>query len=862
MNKWSKGYLKFANNFENKDKFRDSWIKDVSRKLEIEDNTKLYGLFKDNFVNRDITLINTVRGKTYKIPALDFISDVYSKPYLMVENGTFFLNQDVITPPVVKGEMQLFEDRAEIKKLGNYYLTEGDNPILGKLYDLRQKDTKVVMNTLYGVLINMYCKLFSPDLGGAITAKGRSIISISALTVEATLGGYFPKKYDALIYTIDEIIKEEYKFYGILFSNTINNIKNKGIKWNNEKERDTKLKRYLVEEVLNHIGVDENYYAYKGVVRKINKISIESLIKIYYKNNIGAFLNIDKVKDLFIRVLDTIDTNRAKNDDSVYVNPYEPPEPVKNDIDTLKNMTEEILCGYYWYGGDLITETNKITTNTQGTIKGIMRKMILLIDTDSNMIEIDELNNDINKIYNKGFTNLSKDEIWFTLSNLSTLIAISCVDYSLERYKDHTNVLEEYKSRINMKNEFLYRRFILTSRKKNYIGLNKLKEGNVFEVADLDIKGLSFTKSNFNQTLCGNVEDIVENDIMRSDNISLKHILKKLKNIDDEVLEMMKGETAQDFFDVHKLNGTFDDFPISDHRVTAIKLWNDLNLDDKIEAPATFYTAYLDLTDMEGLKRDYPKIFKKISYHIIDRMIEANEDKLNTYRIDISERLNFNYDELDFIGLKEKGKSGLMYRGEVEIRNGSVFLRISDNTALDYEIIDIITKKFNTKFRDKYDLYKTKKVVEMMENNIMVINDGNYLYLKINDIYNQGVKKTALDVLDIYTDTFRLISNKFMKRKGLEIKKKLLEKGTKEKEIKRFKLENLSSIQKSYKDIKKIALPYDITYIPDFILDFLNTTPVLTQTSNLIAPVIDPLGLVSLRDSKKRRHVTNVIDYY
>jgi hypothetical protein len=478
------------------------------------------------------------------------------------------------------------------------------------------------------------------------------------------------------------------------------------------------------------------------------------------------------------------------------------------------------------------------------------------------MVAIDELNNDINDLYNKGYKNLSEDEIWFTLSNLSTMVAVSCVDYSLERYKDHTNVLERYKSRINMKNEYLYKRFVLTSRKKNYIGLNKLKEGNVFEVADLDVKGLSFTKSNFNQKLCSNVEDIVENDIMREKDIKLDRILNKLRDIDNEVLEMMKGETAQEFFDVHKLNGVFEDFPISDHRVTAIKLWNDLGLDDEIEAPATFYTAYLDMTDIEGMKRDYPEMFKKLSYHIIDRMIESNEDKLNGYRVDISDRINFNYEELDFIELKEKGKSGLMYRGEVSVKNNSVFLKISDDIDLDQDLLDVIVQKFNSKFRSQYDLYKTKKVVDMMDNNIMVINDGEYLYLKINDVYDQGIEKMAMDVLDIYTDTFRLVSNEFMKRKGLKIKKKLIERGAKESELKRFRLDNLSSIQKRYRDIKKIALPYDITYIPDFVLDFLNTTPVITQTSNLIAPVIDPLGLITIRDSKKRRHVTNVIDFY
>jgi hypothetical protein len=239
------------------------------------------------------------------------------------------------------------------------------------------------MNTLYGVLINMYCKLFSPDLGAAITSKGRSIISISALTVEAALGGYFPKKYDALIYTLDEIIKEDDDYYGVLFANVVRRAKENGISWNNEKERDSKLKGIYIQKVMEHIGIDENYYAYDGVFRKINKISLESLIKIYYKNNIDAFLNIDEVKSLFKESLDTIDKNRKEDEGSVFVDPYEPPESVKKQIDKLQDMTEQILCGYYWYGGDLIEEANKITTNTQGTIKNIMRSLILLIDTDS-----------------------------------------------------------------------------------------------------------------------------------------------------------------------------------------------------------------------------------------------------------------------------------------------------------------------------------------------------------------------------------------------------------------------------------------------------------------------------------------------
>lgn len=706
--------------------------------------------------------------------------------------------------------------------------------------------------TLYGVLINMYCKLYNPDLGAAITCRGRTIISISALTVESVLNEYFPKKFEALNYVINEIQQEKNIYHKHLYRNIKKELNL------NEATKDITL----IEEIIKHLGLTSNYYMIDAIVNKLKNLDIKTLVKLYYKNNIKAFLKLDIIQKLFIDIMEKLNKEREKTEDAVYINPYEPPQVIQKEINKLKSLTEKILCGYYWYEGDYIDYKDTITNNPQETIKGINRDSVLLIDTDSNIIYIQDLNDKINDMYGDILTNFSKDELWFTLSNISTTIVTSAIDYSLERYKDHVNILDEYKPRINMKNEYLYKRFVLTSRKKNYLGTIKLKEGMVYKKDKLDTKGLSFTKSNFNQSLCDNVEEIVENDIMKSENIDLKNILKRLRNIDNEVLKKMKSEKAKEFFDIHKLNGEFDDFPISDHRVNAVKLWNYMNFGDTINAPSTFYTAYINLTETKDIKEKFPKEFEKLSYYLIDKMYEINENKLNGIRKDVSNEIGIKYDNLDFIDLKEKGKKRLMYKGEIEIQDNSIFLYISDTTDIAVEKLEIIMKKFNSKFRSLYNLRKSNKTVNMMDTNIMLLNDGERVYIKINDIYNKGLDKMSLDILEIYVDAYRLISNEYMKNKGEKIYQKLLNMGVDEKTAKSFGFKSLTSIKKKYKKIKKIALPLDITVIPDFILEYIDPTPVLSQTSNLIAPVIDSLGLITLRDKKDRRHVTNVIDYY
>lgn len=297
----------------------------------------------------------------------------------------------------------------------------------------------------------MYCKLYSSDLGAAITCRGRSLISICALTMEGVLYGYFPKKYDALVYIIGRIKNEEHKYTDYIVEQGLESVK-KSLDNVTEKA----IHEELVYKVLEHIGITDDYYMFDAIVNRINNLGIRSLIKIFYKNNITAFLNLPDIADIFKSSINTLNDDKRMvgeildvydgkyvvslfdgseidiegkylisdiedlsetefdmlnikdwddekelvsfekhscskddigkyivNTTSVFVNPYEPPEQVKEGIDDLSDMTEQILCGYYWYQGDYIERKDMFTSNPQDTIRSIMRMAIMLIDTDS-----------------------------------------------------------------------------------------------------------------------------------------------------------------------------------------------------------------------------------------------------------------------------------------------------------------------------------------------------------------------------------------------------------------------------------------------------------------------------------------------
>ena len=203
------------------------------------------------------------------------------------------------------------------------------------------------------------------------------------------------------------------------------------------------------------------------------------------------------------------------------------------------------------------------------------------------------------------------DNTFYTISNMCAIIMTQVIDTALARYKRHVNILPEKNNCLKLKNEFLYLKLLITSRKKNYIGLISLKEGKPYPKPKLDVKGLVFKKSSVNSNIGDNVEGIVSK-VLKSDKLDIGDIIADTRKITHNILDAHKDNRLLDYCVALKLKTKLPETDISDYRYKAVTLWNALATEEKdiIETPASFYAIPISITDK--FKEKHPEVYQKI----------------------------------------------------------------------------------------------------------------------------------------------------------------------------------------------------------------------------------------------------------
>lgn len=608
--------------YKDKARLKEGWIEDSIKQagkgdtLEIRD--KLSKLFEAEFLSSTVTYNNSVEGIDRKIETLQFLSEVFEKDKIIVENGVLFRNSRETFAPSVHAEIYLFNRRKEVKKKGNYYLTEGNDPILGALYNELQKNIKILMNTYYGVLTNPYSRFYNRDLGDSITCRGRSSISVSAMSLEGAFSKRIPYRIDALMYYIskasecdvdEDILKEMVEF------------------------------GFTADDFIREFNLDD-HYALPYIREKVDSLDNVQLAKLIFKNNFNLFLKIPRIQYLF-RELYTVCTS----EEIPFLDPNEPPF-IKTEVDgkdvytfatgtkemleEIKLHTAQVLEGLYWYGGDYSPEKRKKTKNLQETIQNIHRNTVVLIDTDSNMINYNTEFKKIQSLFGDiDDTHMTDDNKYFTISNMCATVICEVIDSALNRYKDHVNILPEKSKCLKLKNEFLFSKFLLTSRKKNYVSIVRLCEGKAYPAPKLDVKGLVFTKSSVNATIGEKVEFIVD-AIMKTENLDMREILRYVRQYTDEVSDSHKTRELLEYCVTLKIKTKMEDTDTSDYRGKAISLWNAIakNESEIIVPPAAFYAVPINLCKREELRDKYPEEISKIEKWIDDRNVEVINEQI------------------------------------------------------------------------------------------------------------------------------------------------------------------------------------------------------------------------------------------
>jgi len=788
--------------FDNKEQIINDYLNEVKKRIPMI-NASEFELVRQEAISKysekRIELYNSYLCETNVYSNTEFLQNILKEDIILNENGVFFKapqDREEI-PPTVECEIYLGNDRNEKKSLMKYYLdaTKGNDPMKAQYNNRAQNNDKETMNTYYGTLQVRGGPFFNIDLAETITCRGRNMVAISALTVEGIFGRFKPNTIDGVLYYIQQNTIIPAKFMQIF--------------------KNPKNKDYTIDDVINKNFIDKIPCEYLDMVAHVlNNKSQAQLNYLMVKNNIDMWLELDEVNTAMCNFYQCL-----KDYNMAFLNPYLNPGDAKDDefkregivrqIELLKEIKKlvPILNGFVWYQG-AINRFNELINNPQDIIRDIDREFVALIDTDSNMIAMD-----LKYLYNKYLTHLTENEIDFTYTNTLAIIADSAVAESLYNWTTNLKVPEELKNRVAMKNEYYYSDFALTKRKKNYAGLMCLKEGVPFPKPKLDVKGLMFIKSVVNEETSKIIEDIVENDVLRSSKINITKILYKLNNAAEDLQRILTSEEGTSYYVPEKLNNVLTNTLPHLARTKSIELYNVLGIGDRILPPSNFHTIKIDIEQCEDdeLIARY-NLYKKV--HTIHRHLRKYSD------IDTTKFAKANIKKL------QPGKNIVEVTQYVKDK----FVELLKDMVNLNPDIELFTSSY------KGSNYTPMKILSRDEICYILLERFNNDYDEIDEylnsieefIINEGVKhETMVDIPFI------------KKRKWFQYKSSKNE------------------------DFVRLSIPDSMLVNPHpFILSTIDTVDEVTNIDGLSAPILANIQVSTVRNNKGKNLVSNIINIY
>lgn len=176
---------------------------------------------------------------------------------------------------------------------------------------------------------------------------------------------------------------------------------------------------------------------------------------------------------------------------------------------------------------------------TVASIRSIQRKTALTADTDSSIFTTQEWV----RWYTGGLTRtLEADAVWY----LITYMGCQCIAHSLAMLSANMGVDRSAIFRLSMKNEYAFPQFAITSASKHYFCTMSMREGNVFEKVQLDVKGVGLRGSEYPPITLERTDALmteVLDKIDRSELIDEVELLQRISRWEKEVVDsIFRGE--------------------------------------------------------------------------------------------------------------------------------------------------------------------------------------------------------------------------------------------------------------------------------------------------------------------------------
>ena len=559
---------------------------------DIKNDSEIKEIIRDNILNEKVTLPvsieNNYTQKTMHSDTESLLNIMYVNKPTISGYGVLFHNRDKKENIPGQALDYLLSERKVFKKLMLKHENDEDKTLRDN-YNILQLVLKLLANSVYGAYGEKSFHFFNAFLGPSVTYTGRRIIAAAILGFESLLAdNYYFESLDEIIHFIYNVNKEPLKY-------------NLDLNFNISKEK--LLQRFLSKCSFNISN--EEIDILKELFNNLPQLAIDRL---YMKNNLSELLNDNDVLSLF---------SNSINED--YLNFEKIPNEIEDDLNLIYELIDFYVSYIYQY------------PNAVDRAATLVRKVILVTDTDSTFIYLDPL---IKKVK----SNVSKKK--FTKAENTCIVNLftHCITKFIERvfYNVCTNynVVEKDRHRISMKNEFLFERVVLTENKKQYAAKLLMKEGIIYDKPKYEIKGLQIKKVGTPKVARDIFKKILEDDILNKEEIKPLEIYKKFIKLEKQVEESLK-ECKTEFLKPGKFNSVKSyAAPLTQQAVRGVLLWNALYPSNAIQNMSKVWLLKFKNLEVDDLKNYLPEnLIKSIEENYFTLDIKAKEEKENAKTI-------------------------------------------------------------------------------------------------------------------------------------------------------------------------------------------------------------------------------------
>lgn len=496
----------------------------------------------------------------YRTPLSRYINIINKAGHVLVPTGTAYIHASKQPSLIVDYQDMNVKERARYKKLSQKYEAEG-NKELQDLYHNYQDAKKRRNNAVSGLFGSNGSPIENKSAHSTLTSTTRSMSSLSNASNERLIEGnrhyYSPQialnnLISIVAETDQDLVNEAVATFGLVHptvEQTMQCIKRSldmyCIDHRGDKviqdfvERLTPAQRSAVVYTgdFYHIRVFNEDFTYRFIEELSRKghVAIEDdmVAKLFKTNeqilNYACQINVEML------------AGKGKDYEEKLT-----PEEQSVLLNTCRNIEQCIQKYKLLLRAFFLTKNSPCTIST---IQSQVRRSVVLSDTDSTMFSTDSWVFWYFEQYNRRNKNQLSPMDWFrdigyAAGGAVMFIATQSIGHLLAIFSANMNVERKRLFTLQMKPEFMFPVFGLTSVAKHYYTAMKIKEGNVYPDIKMEIKGVHMKDSTVPQNIIKAAAVEMEDNIrrlMRGDRIPLLEKIRKVVAIEQEIIRSLKA---------------------------------------------------------------------------------------------------------------------------------------------------------------------------------------------------------------------------------------------------------------------------------------------------------------------------------